>query len=392
MLALAFRAKAELGHLGVALVLVAGTVPMIVGAPWGGLLVDRVRTRPIVLVSLALQASVCLALASVRGWVDLALIATLAAAGVATGPAWSALVAELVGADGLTGAMGLLQTAQILASIAGPVLGGLAVASLGTTWPFVVDAASFVLLSVVVLVLRLDRRPVEAGSPRVGGEAFAGIRLVGTNRGLRGVVAAFTAFIVAIGAINVVEIFLVTETLHASAAGYGLLGGCFGLGALTTAATAELQRAIVARVEFLLIGGCLGISAGMAVLGGASTLGFAALGAVLAGAGNGMVNVHGVVVILGRTPDAIRGRVMAAVQGIFGAASILGLLVGGLAATAFAPRSVILGAAAASVLATLVTLRPMLASAGTTSEAAQLDADVDGHRGADDGRGGLDEA
>ena len=77
MLALAFRAKDQLGHFGVAAVLLAGTVPMILGAPWAGLLVDRVRTRPILLSALGLQVAICIALAIVSGWVDLVLIACL---------------------------------------------------------------------------------------------------------------------------------------------------------------------------------------------------------------------------------------------------------------------------------------------------------------------------
>ena len=361
MLALAFRAKDQLGHFGVAAVLLAGTVPMILGAPWAGLLVDRVRTRPILLSALGLQVAICMALAIVNGWVDLVLIAALSAGAVVAGPAWSALVPSIVTDDELPGAMGRIQSFQTLAGILGPILGGLAVAGLGLTWPFLFDALSFAVLALVVIALRLDRRPEGAGTPRARGEAFAGVLLIWRHPLIRAVVVLFGAFIVAVSAINVVEIFFVTEVLHASAAGYGLLGACFGAGALVTSVTAELQTKRLARLEVLLIVGCVAIALGLLGIGLAPTLLVASVGAVLAGAGNGMVNVHGVVLLLRKADPLVQGRVLAAVQGVLGVASIAGLGLGGVLGSAMKPRTVIIGAAIAGLATLLLTMWPMLA-------------------------------
>ena len=369
ILALAFRAKDQLGHFGVAAVLLAGTVPMILGAPWAGLLVDRIRTRPILLSALALQMAICVALSSMRGWVDLVLIAALSAGAVVAGPAWSALVPAIVTDEELPGAMGLIQSFQTLAGILGPILGGLAVAGLGLRWPFIFDALSFAVLVVVVIALHLDRRPEGAGTPRVRGEAFAGVLLIWKHPLIRAVVVLFGAFIIAIGAINVVEIFFVTEVLHASAAGYGLLGACFGAGALATSVTADLQTKRLARIEVLLIVGCVAIALGLFGIGLAPTLGVTSVGAVLAGAGNGMVNVHGVVILLRKADPLLQGRVLAAVQGVLGVASILGLGLGGILGAAFHPRSVIIGASIASLGTLLVTMWPMLAPSSNDESA-----------------------
>jgi len=360
MLALAFRAKAQLGHLGVAAVLLAGTVPMILGAPWAGLLVDRVRTRPILLRALAAQVVICSGLAVVNGWVDLLLIAALSTGAVVTGPAWSALVPAIVPDEELPSAMGRIQSLQTVAGILGPVLGGLAVAGLGLRWPFLFDAVSFVVLFLVVIALRLDRSPQGAETPRARGDAFAGVRLIWNHPLIRAVVVLFGTFIIAIGAINVVEIFFVTEVLHASAAGYGLLGACFGVGAFATSVTANLQTTRLARLEVLLIIGCVAIALGLLGIGVAPTLLVASAGAVLAGAGNGMVNVHGVVLLLRKADPAVQGRVLAAVQGVLGVASILGLGLGGILGSAFKPRTVIIGAAIAALATLLLTMWPMV--------------------------------
>ena len=265
--------------------------------------------------------------------------------------------------------MGLIQSFQTLAGILGPILGGLAVAGLGLRWPFIFDALSFAVLVVVVIALHLDRRPEGAGTPRVRGEAFAGVLLIWKHPLIRAVVVLFGAFIIAIGAINVVEIFFVTEVLHASAAGYGLLGACFGAGALATSVTADLQTKRLARIEVLLIVGCVAIALGLFGIGLAPTLGVTSVGAVLAGAGNGMVNVHGVVILLRKADPLLQGRVLAAVQGVLGVASILGLGLGGILGAAFHPRSVIIGASIASLGTLLVTMWPMLAPSSNDESA-----------------------
>ena len=56
----------------------------------------------------------------------------------------------------------MLQASQALASVIGPVLGGLLVGSTGQSWPLYFDAISFVLAAVATGWLRHDRRP----SPR----------------------------------------------------------------------------------------------------------------------------------------------------------------------------------------------------------------------------------
>ena len=62
LLTMAFRARSELGHFGVASIMIAGALPLLVLAPFSGLLVDRVRTRPLLVTATIVQASLCVAL------------------------------------------------------------------------------------------------------------------------------------------------------------------------------------------------------------------------------------------------------------------------------------------------------------------------------------------
>jgi predicted MFS family arabinose efflux permease len=74
-----------------------------------------------------------------------------------------------------------------------------------------------------------------------------------------------------------------------------------------------------------------------------------------------MVNVHGVVLLLRKADPLVQGRVLAAVQGVLGVASIAGLGLGGVLGSAMKPRTVIIGAAIAGLATLLLTMWPMLA-------------------------------
>ena len=94
---MAFRAKAELGHFGVAAILIAGTLPMLVLAPFSGLLVDRVRTRPLlVTVTLVQAGAVRRARVDARRRCSCRSSRCSPAAPSSSSPAWQALVPTLV--------------------------------------------------------------------------------------------------------------------------------------------------------------------------------------------------------------------------------------------------------------------------------------------------------
>lgn len=361
LLAMAFRAKAELGHFGVAAILIAGAVPLLVLAPVSGLLVDRVRARPLLVAVTLCEAAVCAGLAVAPAALMVPLIALLACGTSITVPAWQALVPTLVTDAELPGAMGLLQGVQAFAGIAGPFVGGFLVAWYGFHVPLVIDAASFLVLAAIPVVLRVDRVPV--ATTATGGarsEALAGVRLILGNAMLRSILALVTCFILALGVINAVEIYFITTALHAGARGYGLLGASMGIGMLVTAAcSARLARRFT-RPERMFVAGCIGLSLGILCFGLTGQLWEAVVLLLLTGAANALVNVNAMVLITRNSTDAIRGRVFAAVQGTVSAAQIGALALGGLLLFEFAPRPIILVGAAVSAVALVFTVGPVL--------------------------------
>jgi MFS family permease len=374
LLAMAFRAKAELGHFGVAAILIAGAVPLLVLAPFAGLLVDRVRTRPLLVLVTIAQAGICVALAWSPSVLLVPLIALLACGTAVSSPAWQALVPSLVRTSQLPRAIGMLQSFVACAGLAGPFLGGFLVATYGFHVPLLVDAVSFVALAAIPLVLRIDRVPAGAAD---GGfsmrEAFAGVRVVLRHPVIRSLLALLTLFVLALGVINVVEIYFITTALHAGPRGYGLLGLCFGGGMLVAASLSGRIAARFPRPERPFVVGCTVLCLGIGGFGLTTQLWQAAALLMVVGAANAIVNVNASVMITTSCTDDIRGRVFSAIQGTVSAAQILALAAGGLLLLAVAPRSIIVAGALVSAATLCATIVPVLRAGVARREAPDDD-------------------
>jgi MFS family permease len=247
-----------------------------------------------------------------------------------------------------------------LAQIAGPFVGGLLVEVSGYFTPLVVDAVTFAALLIVVMVLRLDRTPEARVGPRPRGDAFAGIMTLWQDTFLRALMITLCAFVLAISLINVVDLFFITDTLHGSPGAFGLTGALFGIGMLATSSTITRQLRLEKSHERWTIIGCALLSVGVAIEGFSTSIPEAMVGFFIAGLGNGFANVHVGVLMIRQVEEARRGRVIAAVGALISAASVIGMVIGGIAATSFDPRAVLLAGGLGSGLLLMVTARPVL--------------------------------
>ena len=184
LIAMLFRGRAELGHAGVALVLAAGMVPLLALAPVAGLLVDRVRARPLLVATCLVQGATCVGLAWSTTATLLPLVAILACGTAIASPAWQALVTVLVDDEQLPAAVGLLQSANAAAGVLGPFVGGLLLGTFGFHIPLILDAVTFGALACIPVVLRVDRVPERTGRGTTRSEALVGFaRIARAGRG-----------------------------------------------------------------------------------------------------------------------------------------------------------------------------------------------------------------
>jgi len=369
------------GTLAVAALVMAATLPQLLAAPFAGLLVDRLPARRLIATVSSLQALVCLAVVPAIGADDLgavlALVVALNVGQTIANPAWQALVPAIVAPEQISRALGTVQAATAGALLLGPALGGLLVGAVGTASALVVDAMSFAVLAVVALALRGDRRPAGTGE-RTQGEMSAGIRLIGRDPVLRSVLVLVTALVLAAGAVNVAEIFLITGTLGAGPAVYGLVGALFAGGVMLGAVLAGKDRSVTSAGRTL-VGVTISMACSMVVLGLAPTLAVAALASMAVGVGNGMLNVLAQSIFVRRSPSDVLGRVFAALQGVIGAAMLVATGLGGMLLGALGVRPVIVGGGVLAVVALLGVSRPLLTARDTqpaTSSTGAADTDA----------------
>ncbi len=225
----------------VALMQTATSLPVfLVGLP-AGAIADVVDRRKLLLISqawmlvVATLLGVLTQLGLTSEWVLLALTFLLGLGSALNAPAWQAIVPELVGKRQVAAAITLNSAGFNLARAVGPALGGIIVAVAGAGAVFLLNAASF--LGVLLVIFRWKRRPVKSTAPpeRVLGAIVAGTRYARHSPSLQAVLVRVVAFIIAASALWALLPIVANRDLRLDAGGYGLLLASLGFGAVVGA-------------------------------------------------------------------------------------------------------------------------------------------------------------
>ena len=232
-----WNAPASLAVIGIAM-----TVPTICCLVAGGAVTDRFDRRRVLLFSDLARAAVVAAVAALgfAGALSFPLLAVLAglysAAGAFFTPAFDAVVPSLVAADDLAAANSLDQFVRPLAlRLAGPALGGLIVAGVGSSSAFALDAASFAASTLAIAALRTSLR-VEAPTASTRVAIGEGLRFVRSHVWLWGTLAsAAVAYLAFLGPTEALVPYLVKNQLHGSPAALGTVFAAGGIGAIGAA-------------------------------------------------------------------------------------------------------------------------------------------------------------
>lgn len=252
-----------------------------------------------------------------------------------------------------------------LGFVVGPVLGGILVASGGTTFAFLINAATFLVIAGVLWGLPPSRnvRSTEhvaeaavvppAEDPGAGKtEAAVEPRLdlvpligIGVVRFIDGVIT---------GGIGVLTVVLATDILRAGADATGYLNAAIGVGGVAGALASGL---LVLRRNLAgpLLAGAAVLAAGALLLGFANILVIAMAAIVLASAGHLVLEVVAATLMQRVTTDAVRGRAVGALMTVETLAEGLG---------SFLLPVLVTGIGAAVVLGSLALLMVAAALAG----------------------------
>jgi MFS family permease len=226
------------GPAAVSLIQAAGTLPIFLLAIPAGVLSDILDRRRFLIgvqillaaVSASLMLLSSLGLMSVAALVGLTFVGGIGAA--LMGPAWQAIVPELVPAKEMKAAVALNSLGINIARSVGPAAGGLLLSAVGAAATYGVDVASYAFVIAALLWWKRPQKADDALSENFGGAFRAGLRYARASRPLHVVLlraAIFFAFASAVWAL----LPLVARNLLGGDAGfYGILLGAVGAGAI----------------------------------------------------------------------------------------------------------------------------------------------------------------
>jgi MFS family permease len=326
----------------------------------GGVIVDRLDVRRVVIVTQAASMVFAAALAAltlggvVEVWQVYLLTGLRGISLVFDHPARQQLTFQMVGRDELPNAVALNSGLFNGTRVIGPALGGAVIATAGVGACFLLNAASFVaVLASLALIRPRELFPLDRGDDRptlIRGsrEAFAFLREVPKA----GVVLALVLLVTTLSFnFNVLLPVLAKKTLHEGPEVFGIVTAFFGAGALIGALTA----ASISRTSpKLLLGGTTAFGVAQLALAPQTTLVAAAPFLFAAGIAFTLWTSNANAMLQLATPDRLRGRVMGLYFFAFnGAGPAGGMLAGWLAATGGTVLAFTVGGTAAIVVSAL---------------------------------------
>jgi hypothetical protein len=225
------------------------SLPQVATLLLGGVVSDRFDRRRVMLATDLVRSACLIVLAiltingSVALWHVIALVACYGAASGFFGPAFDAIVPEILPEEDLVAANALDQFVRPTAlQIAGPSIGGVLIATVGTGWAFGLDALTFAISAACLFLMRRRQSDAAADATEAAGgdslwsELRTGLRYVRGNVWLWGTFLAATfTYLLFIGPTEVLLPFMVKNELGGSASDLGLVLASGGLGAIAAA-------------------------------------------------------------------------------------------------------------------------------------------------------------
>jgi MFS family permease len=320
-------------------------------SPLSGLVVDRVRRRPLLLgVNLA-TAGVVLLLLGVgdRVWMIYAVGAVYGASYTLLASGQSALLATLVPDELLGEANALLQTVREGLRLVAPVAGAGLYAAAGGAAVAVLDAATFLVAAAALATLRVrEAKPEPHGEPWRRAVS-AGARHISRTAPLRHIVTAGGLVLLTLG-FSETLLFAIADTgLHRPVSFVGVLMAAQGVGAVAGAvlATRVMRRAGESRL----------VAAGMAVLAvgllllAARSLPVVLAGKALFGFGIPWIVIGAMTLLQRLTPGPLQGRTFSAAELLLGVPQTFSVALGAVLVTVVDYRAMLLAMAAVTACA-----------------------------------------
>ncbi|NLT06337.1 MAG: MFS transporter [Solirubrobacterales bacterium] len=338
----------------ISLVLIADLVPAMLLGPLFGAIADRWSRKWCLIVADLVRAVAFAGIVVVDSFEATVALAMLAGAGTGlfTPAALAALPSVVDEPRRVPAATSLYGAVGDLGFTVGPAFAALVLVFGGEDTLLWVNVATFAVSGAILVPLRFGAAPAhppDKPRPSLLGETRDGLRATAGMPAVRLVLLASGAALFCAGLLNIAELFLATDVIATSEAGFGVLVAFFGLGFIAGSLSGakggsppELKR------RYLIGLAVLGVGLVAIGLTGNLYVGFATF--ALGGFGNGQLLVYERLLIQEACPDELFGRVFGIKDALTAWAFAVAFLVGGGAVSAAGPAAVIAGAGALCLL------------------------------------------
>jgi MFS family permease len=240
----------ELTHSELALGIVgfAAAIPALLVSPWGGVVVDRVPKRSLLMLTQSgamMLAFILAALAFthvVQEWHIILLAAGLGVVNAFDAPARQAFVVEMVGREDLPNAIALNSLMFNSARVVGPAMGGLLLAIVGAAWCFTINGLSFLAVIFGLWAMQFAPHQPKAHSESPWRQLTGGIKYVSGQAELGSLILLSLIFSIFGVSYSTILPAFVGQMLKQGAAAYGWINAATGVGAVTGAFLIANQR------------------------------------------------------------------------------------------------------------------------------------------------------
>jgi len=299
-------------------------------APAAGLLVDRVRRRPLMIATDLLIGAAVLLLLFVHGreqlWLIYAVAALYGAAGVVFGSAQSALLTVMLPDELLGEGNAALQTVRETVRIVGPLSGAALYAAFGGGFVAMLDGATFGASALCLAGLSVVEPPPARGEQRFRTELVAGVRHILRTAALRQIVLTVAAALLVVGFSETVVFAVVGQGLRRPPSFLGVLSSVQGVGAIAGGLTAARALRRIGDARTIALGLAL-FALGDGLLVG-QALAPVIAGFLIAGAGLPWVVIGFGTALQRRTPAPLQGRVYSAADTMVGTPQTVSIALG----------------------------------------------------------------
>jgi MFS family permease len=283
-------------------------------SPLAGMVVDRVRRRPLLIVTYCVESAGVLALLGVHSrsdvWILYAVTAFYGAMGTIAASARSALMTTTLPKELLGEANGIFQSVREGLRLIAPLIGAGIYASLGGGAVAILDSASFLAVVVALLFMRVPEPRFERIEHDFFSEVMAGARHIFRTLPLRQIVVATGICLLVVGFAETIIFAVLDQGLHRPPSFFGVLSSFQGIGAIAGGVSAPRLLRRLGDVRLCGIG-MAAFALGDATLV-SSNLGLVMAGIVVSGCGVSWLIVGLATATQVRTPLRLQGRVASA--------------------------------------------------------------------------------